>query len=169
MIAMGCHHPESSVGELRTEMSIGSTETVIDGGDSFEDVLNGLDASLEYFYYDITQDGEPELWVKAGTCEADMKLYIFIMDKNVHKIFETSGFHSTFYAGKDYVIRRETDTSSSTWYKLTYKNGKVRETVCFHREIDWDSDEELSDEEIEKRDEEIYQEPKEKPIETIEF
>ena len=72
MIAMGCHHPESSVGELRTEMSIGSTETVIDGGDSFEDVLNGLDASLEYFYYDITQDGEPELWVKAGTCETDM-------------------------------------------------------------------------------------------------
>ena len=119
---------------------------------------------MEYFYYDITQDGEPELWVKAGTCEADMKLYIFTRDKNVHKIFETSGFHSSFYAGKDYVIKRVTDTTSNTWYKIKYKNGRVQETVCFHREINMDSDEDLD-----IQDERVYKTPPEKLIETIEF
>ena len=132
--------------------------------DSYEDVLNGLDTSLEYFYYDITRDGKPELWVKAGTCEADMKLYIFTMDKKVHKIFETSGFHSSFYAGKDYVIRQVTDTASNTWYKIKYKNGRVQETVCFHREVNMDSDED-----IDIQDERVYKTPPEKPIKTIDF
>ena len=138
--------------------------------DSFEDVLNGLNAyeddevwlSIEYFYYDITQDGKPELWVRVGTCEADMKLYIFTEDNVVHKIFETSGFHSSFYAGKGYVVRQVTDSSSNTWYKMRYKNGGIQDSVCFHREIDWDSDEDMD-----IQDERVYKTPPEEPIELL--
>ena len=53
---------------------------------------------------------------------------------------------------------------SNTWYKIKYKNGRVQEAVCFHKEINLDSDEDLN-----TQDERVYKKPSEEPIKTIEF
>ncbi len=51
---------------------------------------------------------------------------------------------------------------SNTWYKIKYKNGRVQEAVCFHKEINLDSDEDLN-----TQDERVYKKPSEEPIKTL--
>ena len=79
----------------------------------------------EYFLYDITGNGTPELWIKSGTCEADYMLYIYTNDNDLKKIHEGYAGHSCFFAGKDYVIQMCAHMGFSTWYKITY-NRSIR-------------------------------------------
>ena len=84
----------------------------------------------EYFYYDITGDGLPELWLKTGTCEADFTLYVYTYDNGVKKILEQSAEHSLFFSGNNYIIQMSAHMGYSIWTKITY-NGKIRSRVIF--------------------------------------
>lgn len=58
-----------------------------------------------YSLYDLTGDGIPELFVKSGTCEADMQLYVF-SNRNgvVRKIIETNGDHTDCYVSNEVLV-----------------------------------------------------------------
>lgn len=52
----------------------------------------------EYFLYDITGDGKPEMWVKIGSCEADTGLWVYAADNGrVRKIYSDYGGHTDFF------------------------------------------------------------------------
>lgn len=91
----------------------------------------------EYFLYDITGNGTPELWVKSGTCEADYMLYIYTNDNNLKKIYEGGADHSCFYACKGYVIQMCAHMGFSTWYKITY-DGTVKVAEVWNEHTDDD-------------------------------
>ena len=91
----------------------------------------------EYFLYDITGNGTPELWIKSGTCEADYMLYIYTNDNGLKKIHEGGASHSYFFAGEDYVIQMCAHMGFSTWYKITY-NGSIRIAEVWNEETNDD-------------------------------
>ena len=87
-----------------------------------------------YFLYDITRDGEPELWVKAGTCEADFMLYVYTLKDGVAtKIFEEGSSHSGFCRGNNYIIRHWAHMGYAAMYKLTYDGSKIK-SRCIYEE-----------------------------------
>lgn len=58
-----------------------------------------------YSLYDLTGDGIPELFIKSGTCEADMLLYVF-SNRNgfVRKIIKTNGNHTDCYVSNKVLV-----------------------------------------------------------------
>jgi len=87
--------------------------------------------SSEYFLFDITNDGIPELWIRHGTCEADYMLTAFTFANNrCEQIYDEGAGHSFFSLGSNYVIQCYAHMCYYL-YKLKYKNGKVvSETIC---------------------------------------
>ena len=108
-------------------------------------------ASCEYFLYDITMDGLPELWIKVGTCEADYMLLVYTCDNDLKKLYEDRAGHSYFCTGRDYVLQVYGHMGEAAWMKLTYKNGEIDVETIFEEEINFDKDE-------------WYTEPKERKV-----
>lgn len=80
-----------------------------------------------YFLYDITRDGVPELWVKAGTCEADFMLYVYTLKDGVaSKIYEDGSSHSSYYRGGDYVLQWWAHMGSAAMNRFTYDGSKIK-------------------------------------------
>lgn len=107
------------------------------GADFFIQVLKenavGEGKSCEYFLFDITNDGIPELWVVSGTCEADRQLKVYSHDSK--EIFNKGASHSTFHKGNDYVLQVGAHMNIAAWTKLYYDSGKVCEHVVFDEDI----------------------------------
>lgn len=104
---------------------------------AYVQVLNNISNEVDdcsYFLYDITGDGTPELWIKAGSCEADYMLYVCTYDNGVQKIFETGAGHSGFYSTSNGIIQMCAHMGYSTWYRISY-NGKINITEIFNEDI----------------------------------
>lgn len=86
----------------------------------------------EYFLFDITKDGIPELWIVSGTCEADCELTTYTHD--LKKIYQTSAMHSGFYKGNDYILKVGGHMGYSTWIKLYYDGNNIQEKKVFEEE-----------------------------------
>lgn len=106
----------------------------------------------EYFLYDITGDGVPELWVKHGTCEADYMLNVFTYAHGIKQIYEESASHSYYCAGKDYILQVWGHQGSAVWAKLTYNGHHIVSHDVFKEDLD-------------ESGREYYTEPREKYIE----
>lgn len=88
-----------------------------------------------YFLYDITQDGVPELWVKAGTCEADNMTYIYTLNDGVaSKVDEIGTFHSSIHRGDKYILVCMAYMGGAQWNKITYDGSKIKEKVIFEED-----------------------------------
>lgn len=98
------------------------------------DALVQKSPDCEYFLFDITGDGNPELWVKQGSCEADYKIIVFTYENGAKQIYEGGAGHSEFYQGTDYVIQLSAHMGYSLWMKLTY-SGKMRNETIFEEDI----------------------------------
>lgn len=84
----------------------------------------------EYFLFDITKDGIPELWVKCGTCEADAMLNVFTYsDGKARKILEQSASHMGYYQGSDYILCYWAHMGYASISKLTYDGSRIKEKV----------------------------------------
>lgn len=95
----------------------------------------------DYYLSDIDKNGVPELLLRYGTCEADVKLLVFTYKKGkVVKIGETSSGHSAFYAypNENGLITREAHLSYEYVHKLSISNGKLKITeIQFGRFVDF--------------------------------
>ena len=90
------------------------------------------DGYCEYFLYDITGDGIPELWVKSGTCEADFMLYVYRYDVNGLSLMHSTGAgHSSFYCGDGYVIQMVAHMGAAEWYRLTLNGSGLDEELVY--------------------------------------
>ena len=88
-----------------------------------------------YFLYDITQDGVPELWVKAGTCEADNMTYIYTLKDGVAlKVDEIGTFHSSIHRGDKYILVCMAYMGGAQWNKITFDGSKIKEKVIFEED-----------------------------------
>ena len=88
-----------------------------------------------YFLYDITQDGVPELWVKAGTCEADNMTYIYTLNDGVaSKVDEIGTFHSSIHRGDKYILVCMAYMGGAQWNKITFDGSKIKEKVIFEED-----------------------------------
>ena len=89
----------------------------------------------EYFLYDITKDGIPELWLIHGTSEADRALTVYTpTETGLKKIYEGGGGHSSFYKGKNYILRLNAHQGYAVWIKLSYNGTKITEKVIFEED-----------------------------------
>ena len=87
-----------------------------------------------YFLYDITKNGIPELWVVAGTCEADKMLYVYTYKNRLQKIFETGAGHSAFYVGDKYVIQQMAHMGAALWNKIYLIQEQLHEKEIYHED-----------------------------------
>ena len=92
----------------------------------------------DYFLYDITGDGTPELWMEGGYGYSSM--YVYTYSKNGLKlIYEGAGGHASYHLGKGYIIEDIAHMGYERWNKLTYCNGKVKSKIIHEEEDIQDS------------------------------
>ena len=119
-------------------------------------VTNDEFSSNYYFLFDITGDGIPEIWIVSDTCEADYKLSVFTYDNGIVVIDageEGNAGHSSFYRGKDYIIRLSAHMGYANWKRITYRNGRLKRDDVF-------------EEDLNQSGKEDYTVPSEAPVET---
>lgn len=92
---------------------------------------------INYFLYDITCDGIPELWVTYGESEAGHLLRICTYDKeNQYKIlYEGYADHSGFYEGNGYIIKMWATMGEASWTKYTFNGKKIVETTIYEEDV----------------------------------
>lgn len=123
-------HPEVRIaancisGKVKTE----SVDTIPEGykpvTDSLVELSNVNGIHLEYFLYDITGDGMPELWIKTGICEADYRLAVYaVANGKSRQILDSDGGHIEFFL-KGNTIGSATCNSGSGYVTIYNYNGK---------------------------------------------
>lgn len=89
-----------------------------------------------YFLYDITGDGMPELWIQAGTCEADYEMHIYtVVNGTAQRIHSTDFSHASCYKGDDYIIIAHCHMGYAWWNKITYDGSKIVDKEVFTQEL----------------------------------
>ncbi len=113
--------------------SISETFVLPDSLHPFQCVIDTLNASAEplvhaeYFLYDITGDGDAELWVKCGTCEADIDLWVYTAENgNVRKILSDYGGHTDFFINEGALGSITCNTGDGYVSSYEYKNGMIK-------------------------------------------
>ncbi len=95
------------------------------------------DIWCEYFLFDITQNGVPDLWLTYGTCEANKEFRVYTYKRReMQKLYQGSYGHSAFYAGSDYVIQMGAHMGDAWWYKYTYDNEKMNGVLVYEETTD---------------------------------
>ena len=90
----------------------------------------------QYFLYDITGDGLPELWIQAGTCEADYEMHIYTMADEVAKMIHSTDYsHASCYKGDNYIIITHCHMGYAYWYKISFDGSKIVEKKVFDQEL----------------------------------
>lgn len=98
-------------------------KTVIDTLNSARDCL----VHSDYFLHDITGDGQPELWVISGTCEADKDLWVYTatQDGSIKKILSDYGGHTEFFLKGNTIGSLTCNTGAGYVSGYVYKKGKI--------------------------------------------
>lgn len=92
--------------------------------DSLARINRGSISHSEYFLYDITGNGLPELWIKSGACEADYQMMVYTIDGSKSlRILDSYGGH-TDYLLADGNIASVTCNTGSGYVSLYHFNGK---------------------------------------------
>lgn len=100
----------------------------------------------QYFLFDITRDGMPELWLEVTDWEGQYfhLLYVYtVSDGQLELLYKGNAGHPAhhmFYKGDDYIILDYNHMGSIARFKYEYKDGKVVEKELFNGS---DSDEPL--------------------------
>ena len=103
--------------------SLSPFQCVVDTLNAYGDPL----VHAEYFLYDITGDGEPELWIKCGSCEADIDLWVYSFENDkVRKILSDYGRDTDFFINEDAVGSITCNTGSGYVSSYEYKNGEIK-------------------------------------------
>lgn len=102
------------------------------------------------FFYDITGNGIPELWMVTDDCEAERMVLVYSLSDWGRNLYRGAAGHSLFYAGKDYVIRQSAHMGNAYWYRLQWRGGRMESEKVFEEFTGGD-----------------YLQPDEEPVEEI--
>lgn len=98
-------------------------------------------ALKEYFLFDITQDGVPELWVKYGSCEADYELHVFTYaDGKTRELYSDAAGHTGYAQGTDYILAVLGHMGYFQLKKISYDGKNVRAKVILDKTFGPDED-----------------------------
>jgi len=92
----------------------------------------------QYFLFDITRDGIPEIWIESGTCEGDHSISIYTYNNELEILEageEGDASHSCFYKGEDYILITRAHQGYASWTKIDYQNGKLVELAVFEEDL----------------------------------
>lgn len=140
-----CCYPSSSSAECVTVDSVFKQPQKIETGDStgfpdclssFKNVVDTLILSRlkhvhsEYFLYDITGDGTPDLWIKSGSCEADCRLMAYTLESgNPRKIYEGDGGHSDYFIYNGQLVSVMCNTGAGVVITYGYDGKQVTDSM----------------------------------------
>ena len=145
-------HSMDSVATDATEAEpVTSEETSTPFTSTYKSLLQNSKEGSEYFLYDITGDGIPELWLKEGGYEAEYELKVF--DKDGNLIYQGGAWHTSFYKGNNYIISYMAAQGEYEISKLTYSNGKIHSRVIKSGNL---TPEQTPDDYPEVKEEEVY-------------
>ena len=102
------------------------------------------------FFYDITRDGVPEIWMITDDCEALRMVLVYSLSDWGKELFRDSASHSVFYAGEGYVLQQSAHMGHAYWHQLRWNGKKVVSKKVF-----------------EEYTEDDYKTPSEKPVDEI--
>lgn len=77
------------------------------------------------FFFDITGDSVPEVWMVTDDCEADRMVLVYSISDWGRELYRDTAVHSLFYAGNDYVLRHEAHMGYAHWYRLRWDRKKM--------------------------------------------
>ena len=83
------------------------------------------------FFYDITGDGVPELWMVTDDCEALRMVLVYSLSDWGRERYRGAAGHSLFFAGKDYVIRQSAHMGNAYWHRLQWRGGRMVSEIVF--------------------------------------
>ena len=83
------------------------------------------------FFYDITGDGVPELWMVTDDCEALRMVLVYSLSDWNRELYRGAAGHSLFYAGKDYVICQSAHMGNAYWRRLKWNGGQMVSELVF--------------------------------------
>ena len=77
------------------------------------------------FFFDITGDSIPEIWLLTDDCEAEKRLLVYSLSEWGKELLNTYAGHTSFYAGTNYVIMVEAHMGKAVWYQLKWNGKKI--------------------------------------------
>ena len=108
----GADHPQLILGDVTGEKYLKVSPTRVESV--------GIES---VFFYDITRNGVPEIWMITGDCEAERMVHVYSLSNWGKELYRGDAGHSDFYAGKDYVLRLCAHMGYAEWHVLRW-NGK---------------------------------------------
>ena len=139
-----CKSPLNDVGSVDSVTMQSNTISVVDSiiDDStdpaddlsaFKCVLDTLNSAgdrlvhSEYFLFDITDNGNPELWIKTGSCEANMQLLVFSTENDsVRELLSDNGGHTDFFLNDNTLGSVTCHAGSGYVSSYRYHKGKLK-------------------------------------------
>lgn len=120
----------SLVGDDKVSTNPMFTDSLLIPFEAVIDTLNSEGDCLvhsDYFLHDITGDGQPELWIVSGTCEADKDLWVYAttQDGSVKKILSDYGGHTEFFLKGNTIGSLTCNTGSGYASVYTCKGDKI--------------------------------------------
>ena len=83
------------------------------------------------FFFDITGDAVPEIWLLTEGSEADRLVLVYSLSDWGRELFRDTAGHSEFYAGRGYVLRQEAHMGYAHWYRLHWDGKAVVSKLVF--------------------------------------
>lgn len=83
------------------------------------------------FFFDITGDGVPEVWMVTDDCEADRMVLVYSLSDWGRELYRDTAGHSLFYAGNGYVVRQEAHMGYAHWYRLRWYGNEIVSEKAF--------------------------------------
>ncbi len=93
----------------------------------------------DYYLSDIDNDEKAELFIKYGTCEADMQLLVYqYIEEEAVMVDSVYCTHSTLcaYKNNEGIIMYESHMGGEAIYLLTLENGKIKSKIIGGRYVD---------------------------------
>ena len=107
----------------------GWKETYIDQLETYDCVGDEFGLTCLYNLVDINEDGTPELIVKTGIEEDEIKYEVFTYTNKLVNLGEISAVNSVLVDGDKYIIRQETNQGYEKIYHISLDKDKLKEEL----------------------------------------
>lgn len=127
------NNPTVSISDQTEENATADTDNTIIKTRYF-DYVSSLKNVYYYTFYDITEDGSPELIVKSGTCEADMLYTIYtVTDNEILNLGSVTASHSWGWGtDNDGIVAFGLHMGQEWAYRIVFENGEVSEKIIYN-------------------------------------
>ena len=92
------------------------------------------------FFFDITGDSIPEIWLRTDDCEAEKRLLVYSLSEWGKELLNAYAGHTSYYAGTNYVLMVQAHMGEAVWYQLKWNGKKIVTRQIYKESIAGSSD-----------------------------